>query len=376
MPTDLTGLELTRKLLAFNTINPPGNERVCAEYLGGLLADAGFGISYYEFAKDRTSLVAQLAGAGDKPPICFSGHTDTVPFGDAEWARDPFAGEIEGDRLFGRGASDMKGGVAAMVIAALRLARMPERAAGILLVITAGEEMACVGALHLAELDGELAEAGALVVGEPTANYPFVGHKGAMWLHARTTGVAAHGSMPEKGVNAIYKAADAVRRLQAFDFGVPPHPILGSPTLNVGTISGGVNINSVPDRATLSVDIRLIPGQQIADVVESLRRHLGREVELELEIGASSVATDPEHEWVRQVFNIMEPILGERPTPAGATYFTDASALMAPLGNPPTVILGPGEPGLAHKTDEFCYIHKIEQAIEAYTEIVAQYGRA
>lgn len=373
METGLSGLSLTRKLLAFNTINPPGQERECAEYLGGLLKDAGFGVAYYEFAEGRTSLVARMAGSSDKPPICFTGHVDTVPLGDAEWTRDPFSGEVDGDRLFGRGTSDMKSGVAAMVLAAARLADMPKGTAGVTLVITAGEESACRGALHLAELGDVMGEAGALVVGEPTSNYPLVGHKGAMWLKAWTTGVAAHGSMPEKGVNAIYKAAEAVTRLKEFDFGVPAHPILGSPTLNVGTISGGVNINSVPNQAAIGIDIRLVPGQEVGDVIGKLQSHLGEEVELELQIGACSVATDPEDEWVQQVFDIMHPILRERPEPRGATYFTDASALLEPLGNPPTLILGPGEPDMAHKTDEFCYVYKIEQAVETYTEISVKY---
>jgi hypothetical protein len=99
-------------------------------------------------------------------------------------------------------------------------------------------------------------QAGALVVAEPTTNRPLCGHKGALWLKATTRGVTAHGSMPDKGVNAIYAAARAVGRLEAFDFNVARHPVMGAPTLNVGTLHGGLNLNSVPDRAEIGIDIR------------------------------------------------------------------------------------------------------------------------
>src|SRR5262249_12386324 len=154
-------------------------------------------------------------------------------------------------RLYGRGSSDMKSGVAAFVIAAQHLAKHLRASPGVVLVIAAGEETGCDGSRHLVAVNGALGEAGAIVIAEPTGNYPLVGHKGALWLHARATGVTAHGSMPDRGVNAIYKAARAVAKLERFAFAGKPHPVLGSPTLNVGTINGGFNINSVPDGTTI-----------------------------------------------------------------------------------------------------------------------------
>ena len=234
MPHTMNPVDLTRKLLSFNTINPPGHERNCAEYLGGLLEDRGFKVSYYEFGEKRTNLIALLEGRGDRAPICFTGHIDTVPLGETEWRVDPFDGEIDGDKIYGRGASDMKGGLAAMVIAALSLADEPLGKAGMSLVITAGEESACQGAAYLAGLENVLGEAGALVVAEPTSNIPFLGHKGAMGLQVVATGITAHGSMPQEGVNAIYKAAEAVIKLRDYHFDTPSHPWLGSPTLILG----------------------------------------------------------------------------------------------------------------------------------------------
>lgn len=369
MQKDLDVLSLTRKLLSLNTINPPGQEHECAKYIGKLLEDGGFNTGYYEFAKGRPSLIARMEDNADNAPICFTGHIDTVPLGAVDWNKDPFGGELDGNKIYGRGSTDMKGGVAAMVIAALTLARISNGKAAITLIITAGEETGCQGAYHLARLGNVLGRAGAIVVGEPTSNYPLVGHKGALWLEAYTTGVTAHGSMPEQGVNAIYKAARAVTKLQKYNFNVLPHPVLGLPTLNVGTISGGMNINSVPDKAVIGVDIRTIPGQDNNSVYEELQSYLGEEVKLKYLLDVGGVSTDPQNDWIQGVFQVMEKLLQERPLSRGATYFTDASVLTHAYNHPPTVILGPGEITMAHKTDEFCYIPKIELAVEAYIEV-------
>ena len=140
----------------------------------------------------------------------------------------------------------MKSGVAAFCVAATALANKLTGTPGVVLVITAGEEIGCAGAFDLARQKGVLGEAGAMVVAEPSSNRPLVGHKGALWLNAHTKGVTAHGSMPEEGDNAIYKAARVISKLEDFDFNVARHEMLGAPTLNVGTVHGGININSVP----------------------------------------------------------------------------------------------------------------------------------
>jgi succinyl-diaminopimelate desuccinylase len=366
-----TPLEITRTLLRFNTVNPPGNERDCAEFMCRLVEDAGLNVTRHEFAEQRTCIVADLAGEG--LPICFSGHIDTVPLGSAGWRCDPFEGEVDGDKLYGRGASDMKSGLAAMLHAALRIARLPGRRAGLSLVFTAGEENGCEGANFLARNTDALAPAGAIIIGEPSSNYPLLGHKGALWLDAETSGKSAHGSMPDQGDNALYKAAKAVSRLEAYRFRTDPHPVLGSPTLNVGTLFGGTHYNLVPDRATIGIDIRTIPGLTGEAIMRDLQSDLGPDVALELVTGADSIFTDPDQPWVQAVFDIMQGYLGQRPNAKGATYFTDAAALTPAMGQPPTIIMGPGEAKMAHKTDEYCFVDKIETAAEAYFEIARRW---
>ena len=367
-------IALTQKLLGFNTINPPGAEQACAAYLGSLLQDAGFHVDYAAFAPTRTSLVARIGGATDKPPLAFTGHLDTVPLGGQRWKHDAFGASLEGGRLYGRGASDMKSGVAAFVVAALALAERLRQSPGVTLVLTADEECGCGGAAFLARRTNLLGKVGALVVGEPTGNYPLVGHKGALWLEARTSGVTAHGSMPERGDNAVYKATDAVGILRGFDFGCAAHPLMGAPTLNVGTLHGGININSVPDRATIGIDIRTVPGQAHDDVRQRLQRALGEAVEIAPIVDVEAIYTDPADPWVQRVFGVTAAHLGERPGPRTATYFTDAAVLNSVYRDVPVCVLGPGEPQLAHQTDEHCLVDRVLQSVAIYSELIRDWS--
>jgi succinyl-diaminopimelate desuccinylase len=368
-------VELTRELIRFNTVNPPGAERPCAEHLAALLVGAGFAVELIPFGEGRAQLLARIGGAPDKLPLGFTGHLDTVPLGAQPWSSDPFAADITDGKLYGRGASDMKSGVAAFVAACIALANRLANSPGVTLVITAGEETGCSGAEALVRTNVGLGRIGALVVAEPTGNKPLVGHKGALWLEAETKGVTAHGSMPEKGINAIYKAARAVAALQEFDFNVARHGVLGAPTLNVGTIQGGLNINSVPDRALIGIDIRTIPAQDHAQIREQLSSYLGPDVALKTLLDAKSVWTDPNDPWIGEVFRIAQSIEGAANKIAAAPYFTDASALTAALGSPPTVIIGPGELELAHQTDEYCLVSRVEGATEIYSRLIRSWCR-
>lgn len=364
---------LTRELLAFNTINPPGMERACAQRLGALLEPAGFRLAYHEFAEARTSLVATIGGAR-KAPICFTGHIDVVPLGAKRWSHDPFAGETDGDRLFGRGSTDMKSGIAAFVQAAIELAPDLARGPGLTIVITAGEEIGCEGAKYLA--DRKLVDrAGAIVVAEPTANYPYIGHKGLAWFEVATSGVTAHGSMPEMGENAIVKMAQAIGDLDRFRFPVDSHPVMGKPTINVGTIHGGLNTNSVPDRATATLDTRTVPGIDHGQLCASLEALLApRGATVRPIVDTPSLYTEPADEWVQQVFELATPFLDARPAPRTITFSTDGADLKRAFGGPPAVILGPGEPKLAHQTDEWCSMTRIEQSVELFRQIMRRWN--
>jgi succinyl-diaminopimelate desuccinylase len=282
---------------------------------------------------------------------------------------EPF-GELDGDRLYGRGSSDMKGGVAAIAAAAIKVAAGKPKRAGLRLVLTAAEETGSLGARHVARSVLE-EPSGPLVIAEPTANAVVHGHKGALWLEAVATGVTAHGSMPSLGDNAIYKLARAVSRFEEYGFAAGAHPVMGSPTLNVGTSQGGLNTNSVPDRAVTTVDVRTIAGQDHGELAAALARAAGPEVTLRPLIDLPPVWTDPAEEWARSATEIVRAVTGQASEPRAATYFTDASVLTPALGSVPTVICGPGEAELAHVTDEWCSLARLAESVEIFERLCA-----
>ena len=364
-------IELTRELVALESINPGGSESACARFLGDLYQTHGFSVRYHEFAPGRSSVVAYRGGGVGSRYLCFAGHIDTVPLGPSEWSVSPFGGELRDGKLYGRGTTDMKAGVAAYTCAALELGPELDDGPGLLLIMAAGEETGCEGSRPLgAELADEFS-VGAMVVGEPTYNQPKVGHRGALWLRMTATGKSAHGSMPEHGINALYKAARAVSKLEDFDFNVARHAYLGGNSLSVGNLHAGLNVNVVPDRATLEVDIRTIPGVDHQQISDGLRGYLASDVDrIDPFVDLDGVWTDPENSWVQRVFDLCAPVLGERPEVAALPFFTDAAVLQPAFGGVPTVILGPGDTHMAHQTDEYCTVDRIPVAVNLYQAII------
>jgi succinyl-diaminopimelate desuccinylase len=368
-------IALTKSLLRFDTVNPPGQERDCARYAGAMLQEWGYAVEFFEYEASRTSVIAKAGGNGTRAPLCLTGHLDVVPLGARPWTKDPFNGEADGDKLYGRGASDMKAGVAAILLAARAFGKKLGGTPGVVIVLTAAEEGGCVGSAQLAKTQ-LLGSAGAMIVGEPTSNYPLVGHKGSVKFHARFKGVSAHGSMPELGVNAIYKAAKALGALEAFDFATPVHPVMGKPTLNVGMITGGNTVNAVPDSASIGVDIRTVPGMDHEALLAKLRKQLGAEVEMDVFSNLKPVWTAPDAEWIQRVFEICRPYLTEQPGPRTAPYMTDAANLLKVYQGAPTVILGPGEAAMAHQTDEYVSMERIRQSVAIYEALIRDWTTA
>jgi succinyl-diaminopimelate desuccinylase len=383
-PSTAQVLALTRELVQFNTINPPGAEHDCASHLGRLLQDAGFAVSYHAFADKRTSLIATIGGRQTKPPICFTGHLDVVPLGAAAWKHDPFAAETDGDRVFGRGVTDMKSGIAAFTIAAIRLAPHLHDKPGLTLVFTASEEVGCEGAKYLAQA-GLLDRAGAIVVAEPTANFPFVGHKGLIWVELEAKGKTAHASMPEQGENAILKMSSVIDDLSRFNWkhhcGVDCHHVMGKPTMNIATIQGGLNTNSVPDAVKVTVDMRTVPGIDHDQLCRAIESVIGDRAKLRKIVETPPLYTEPD-EWISRIFEAATPYCDTVPTPSSPRtimFSTDGADLRRGYqargnGSVPTVILGPGQPELAHQTDEWCSISRTEQAVELFEQIMRDWN--
>ncbi|MRT26633.1 M20/M25/M40 family metallo-hydrolase [Enterobacteriaceae bacterium RIT697] len=364
-------LALAQQLLGFDTINPPGNEAACMAFFAAWLSEQGFEVQLSSFGEGRSNLVAQMRGSAPGKPLAFTGHLDTVPLGNQPWQHDPFGSEVADDRLYGRGSSDMKAAIAAFALACIEQQQAILAGRGVVMLITGGEETGCDGAQALIAA-GRLPEIGALIVGEPTANYPVIGHKGALWLRCETRGKTAHGAMPELGINAIYLAADALGKIRHFSPGAP-HPLMKQPTLNVGRIQGGLNINSVPDRTAFDVDIRSAPNLQHATIRQQLGDLLGEEVHVTTLVDLPAVLSSGENRWIQSVYHHCQAFF-EQPLAARVVpYFTDASLLLPALGHPPCIILGPGEPTMAHQTDEYCLVSKLGEAEQLYGQIIAEW---
>lgn len=363
-------ISLTQKLIAFDTINPPGNEYLVAEFVGSLLAENGFNVEYVPFEKNRVHVIAEKGCSVKIPPVVFSGHFDTVPLGAKQWTVDPLGGEVKDGKLYGRGSSDMKGGVAAMVIAAIQAFETESPSGGIRLVLTAAEELGCLGAKHLVATYKNLGQASGIIVGEPTGNVPGIGHKGGIYLNVTASGTTAHSSMPHLGDNAIYKVARAISKLECFDFGAEKDSLLGFPTVNVGMVSGGLNINSVPDSASFTIDARTTTKTDHKEFLHKLKKELGDEVAIEVLVDLPAISSDENADFVTMVYEACGIASDADGFPKSLPYLTDGSVLQKAYAGVPTIILGPGQMEMAHQTDEFCYVDKLEKAVEIYKNIL------
>jgi succinyl-diaminopimelate desuccinylase len=366
-------ISLTRKLISFNTVNPPGNEGEIARFTGDLLASHGFDVECPIYRGSRTHLIAEKGIQAGKSPVILSGHFDTVPPGNNKWSVDPFAGKVHEGKIWGRGSCDMKGSLAAMIIAAIRAFNEKPPPGGLRLIFTADEEPGCLGIQHLVSLLKGPARASAIIVGEPTSNLPATGHKGAIYLKAVFSGKTAHSSMPEKGINAIYKAARSIIKLSDYNFDAEQDPLLGYPTINVGKINGGMNINSVPDHAEFTIDIRTTTKVNHNDVLKKIASEILEEGVIEKMVDLQPVSSPADNPFIQLVYTVCGIERISPGFPLALPYLTDGAVLQRYYGNAPTVILGPGEPEMAHRTDEYCYTDKLEESVKIYKEIISKW---
>lgn len=371
-----------QQLIAINSVNPPGNETAVAEAIRRRLTAAGIQAELDEVEPQRANLLAVLNKADaslSKKVLVLSGHLDTVPTGSIEWEHEPFGGVRVGNRLYGRGSTDMKGGVAAMVLAMEYLHRAGIRLGGTLRFAgTVGEEVDCLGAKAVASR-GQIDDATAMVISEPSNNQPFIAHKGALWLEVATYGKTAHGSMPDQGVNAIMAMARFIHKLNSYRFSYQPHSLLGGPTMNIGVIQGGVKTNVVPDQCTMMLDIRTVPGQSHPEIIDGLNLLLEQVCEpanarfaIRAVNDLPAVTTAAEDAFIKLSLDTAKQYLGRESTVRGVNYYTDAS-VYGPRLDIPILIYGPGEPTMAHQPDEWIEVDKYMEAIRFYMGLAVAY---
>ncbi|MBB4932651.1 succinyl-diaminopimelate desuccinylase [Lipingzhangella halophila] len=356
---------LLSELIALDTVG--GGEGAAASVASGVLEHSGLRVHMADWEPGRGQLVATTPEPADSPPLTFTGHLDTVPATARDWHSDPWRAEIDGDRLVGRGASDMKSGVAAFLVALRRHRARPHRCRGVQVVLTAGEETGAEGA---AGLPADLVRTGGwLIVGEPTANRLVPAHKGALWLRLRAHGVPAHGSAPEAGRNAVVALARVAAALHdTADW--PAQDGFGAVTANVGTMSGGTQVNVVPDAAELLLDLRTVPAHAAEPLRARVRAIAGPEIEVADLVNLPPVSTPPDAPVVTAVREVLRAAgLDDQPS-APARFFTDASILAERLDAAGTVVLGPGEPEQCHVVDEWCSLSRLDQAVDLYDRLL------
>lgn len=356
----VSAADILRQLVAVPSVNPAmsddpalRDELRIVEALEPWFAARGFRVERVGQTPGRPNLLARFGAAAPKKTILFESHLDTV--GVTGFQGDPFALRAEGGRLYGRGACDTKGPLAAFMAAcdAEVLAALAKSKTQIVWLGAIGEETGNLGA---EEAIAAGLRADECVVLEPTDLHVVHAHKGACWFTVATRGRAAHGSDPTRGDNAIRKMpavwkilddATAAAAETRFD------PALGRPTVSVGTIRGGTGTNVVPDRCEIQVDRRLMPGESAAEVLGDLRARFAAipgGVEIGLLKEGLPFRTDPEAPLVRSFCAALEAA-GVPPVREGAAWCSDAGPLAAVCGE--TLVWGPGSIAQAHTTDEY-----------------------
>jgi acetylornithine deacetylase ArgE len=369
-------VELSRSLIRFRTEVPPGNEEGCARYIHDFLADLhieGADLRLDRFEAGRANLVAKFGPS--EPGLLLGGHIDVVPAGDeSEWSSPPFEGVLKGGRLYGRGAADMKAGVAAMlkaIEAKARKGKMLRR--GLLFVATAGEEVGFDGlkALYARKLIPERA-ARVGVMGEPTGLRPIRAHKGLADFRIRVTGRSGHASRPDLGVNAIEKCASIIQGIAAWERALSkaPDADLG-PTIATPTVVwGGTKSNVIPSSCELIVDSRWIPRHGTAfvekglnSVVASLKKKDPTlDARVELMYDSPSLKLPPDHPAV----SLAESVSGLKSEVA--PYGTEAS--LYAMHGIPSIVLGPGSLKHVHIVDEFVEVAQAKKAVSIYEKMI------
>lgn len=375
-------ITLLKDILKIDSTN--GNEKAVADYLTTALDRYGIASEQVEYAKGRNQLIASLKGKQQQnsKKLGFTGHMDVVPVGEIPWKYPPFSATEEDGKIYARGSSDMKAGLAAQVVAMIELKEQGLPFAGeIQLLATVGEETSAIGAGQLVEL-GYGSDLDALVIGEPTNNLIVIAHKGALWLRITTLGKTAHGSMPSEGINAVEHMLKLLTRFQEkFDFSLEVDELVGASTSSIDVIHGGNGTNVIPDTCTVEIDIRTIAKQDhqlILKDVQSMITELQETIPnlnatIEVINDLESVRTEKDDAFVELVYSTVESVTGNQIKPFGGPGYTDGSQFTKAKKKYPIVILGPGIGEMAHQPNEYVEINAYLQSIEIYKKLALSY---
>jgi len=374
-------MNMLNDLIATNSVNPdvgggPG-ESALADLLFKRLGDIrGLEVQRQSVAVDRSNVVATLKGTGGGRSLMLNGHMDTV--GVDGMNIQPFQPALRDGFVHGRGACDMKGAIAAMIGAVKTLAGSKERLRGdLILSFVVDEEHLSIGITKLVE---EF-RADAAIVGEPTNLRIATAHKGFVWIEIETKGKAAHGSVPEKGIDAIVHGARIVNQLSEVQqkLKTREHPLLGPAKIHTSTVQGGTHWSIVPDRCVLRLERRTLPGeptklvmQEIEQLLSSIKRQdpsFNGEAKVIFERPPLETPTS------EPVVQTLQQTVGERDADmsvVGVPYWTDG-AVLSRSGSIPTCLFGPGDISVAHSPDEYVNANDVVRAADIYVDVARRF---
>jgi len=370
--------DLTSRLVAIDSVNPdlvPGGagETELARFVATWLEERGLEVEREDLRRgERWNVIGVARGSGGGRSLLLNAHMDTVGVAGME---HPFEPRVEGGRLHGRGAYDMKGSLAAIMLAGARARDLGLRG-DVVVAAVADEEVASIGSVALCPKW----QTDAAIVAEPTELELAVAHRGFVWLDIESAGRAAHGSRPELGVDAIAKMGRILVGLEGLDRELranPTHPLLGSGSLHASLIEGGQELSSYPDRCLLRAERRTIPGETAESVEEEFRRVVAEAAASDADVRAEVTATfsrEPfdaaeEEAIVQSVRRQAGAVLGRDPRIVGVPFWTDAG-LLAQAGVP-TVLFGPAGEG-AHAVVEWVDLESVERCAEVYLAVAAE----
>jgi acetylornithine deacetylase len=371
---------LLRDLVALPSVNPMGRplkgpeiyEHRVTAYLEDFFRSLGVPHERQTVAPQRDNIFAWTEESNASETVIFEAHQDTVPTDNM--TIEPFGARIENGRLYGRGACDIKGGMAAMLAAFARVVRdKPAKAARVVMVCSVDEEYTFTGVQRLAEvgLRKRFPNLVGAIVAEPTQLHIVDTHKGAVRWDMTTSGRSCHSSRPEQGVNAIFRMATLLPHLERYANELRASrsdPRLGPPTLSVGRIEGGTSVNTVPDRCLIQIDRRLLPDEDPSKAFAHLHDYLRRLADPAITfeflppwLSAPALSAAGSERLVARLGSAIDQVVGKHQIEA-VPYGTDA----APFANSgiPSVVFGPGDIARAHTCDEWVPLDEVEQASE------------
>jgi acetylornithine deacetylase len=370
--------KLLSELVTINSINPdlvPGGdgEGEIARFIAKWAVEAGLEVHLHEPIPGRPNVVAIARGSGGGRSLMLNGHMDTVGVEGMTRAHQPY---VKNGLLYGRGAYDMKGGLAACMLA-VKAAKQKSLRGDVILTAVMDEEYAGLGTMDIARNY----HADAAIVAEFTEMKLILAHKGFVWLDVETIGVAAHGSRPELGVDAIAKMGSLLVELEKLDRnlrGQPTHKWLGSGSLHAALINGGRELSSYPDRCTLSIERRTIPGEtpemveaEVQDIIQRLQRSDSKfKAQVRRGLDRTPMETPEDSPIVNIVRSSSAKVLDHIPEVAGVPFWTDAATLWA--AGIPSILYGPSGAG-AHAIEEWVDLQSVEVCAEIYLATAAEF---